>query len=402
MTVEGVVLYIGGGEAQHSAEMLRMQNFFHFRGQEGWLTASSGIASELPTPGTGLRISPGPFLINSRFPGGASQSYMGRVITGTDVPTTNVPPGSPRSDLVVMNIEDPYPTDGGSWPFPGGPGSDSRRTGPYAKIRVIDGVPDNTLSLADLPSSRPEREWTAIPICRLDRPQNTGTVSNDMVIPLRSVINPWSGVQLPQEILNQLDQIEDAVSDIGDSLDGILKQKFPVPAIYTNAGLISTQNLPGNTAYVTDRDWKTWPIEWVSKYIVPPWCTYVTIDLDLISVLFQTGSAAAGVDSNVFFGLRYVMGNSISSIGYYELLEPNDVYYSACPDKRPNRPPQYTNIKFGANMYVTKQDIGKKVTGALQVKMFDGNPARLYNGILKIIPGVSTTASVVNFKERPN
>ena len=112
MAVEGVVLYIGGGEAQHSAEMLRMQNFFHFRGQEGWLTASSGVASENATPGTALLVSPGPFIINSRFSGGAMQSYMGRILTGTTVETTAVPPGSGRSDFVVMNIEDPYPTDG--------------------------------------------------------------------------------------------------------------------------------------------------------------------------------------------------------------------------------------------------------------------------------------------------
>lgn len=397
--VEGVPLFIGGGEASHSAELMRTSNFFHFRGQEGWLTASAGSATEYATPGTGVTIMPGPFLVNSRFAGGALQSYIGRILTAVNVPTTNVPPGDPRSDLVVMNIEDPYPQDGTFWPFPGAVGSESRRDGPYIRLRVIDGVPTNTLSIDDLDVGRPERGWTCIVIARLDRPANTGTVTQSMIKNLRTIINPWAGIQLPQEILDRIGDLEDALSELGDPVDGIPGQRFAVPA----ARLISGQcyyPASQNTVSPSDTSWKTWPMEGQNAILVPPWATHVAFSCDVIGAQFMTSSGSSGVDANVYLGFRFVLGNAYSQTTYNELIEPNDVYYASTPDKRATRPPILVNLKFVGEFKIATADIGKAVQGSTQISRFPGSGGRLYNGKLVALPGVTAGSWVYEFKEK--
>jgi hypothetical protein len=402
MAVEGVPLYIGGGEAEHSAEMLRMQNYFHFRGQEGWLTATSGAVTPLATPGSGVTLSPGPFLINSRFSGGAMQAYMGRILQATDASTTNVPPGSGRSDLVVMNVEDPYPSDGTDWPYPGAAGSGARATGPYINIRVIDNVPATTLSLSDLPLNRPERNWTAIPAARLDRPANTGTVTSDMIVELRSIINPWAGIQLPQEILDNIQNLDTAVSDIGETVEGILNQKFPVPAAQIDAITCYTP-LTSNMVAANNTSFTTWPAEANNWLIVPPWATSMRFYIEIIGALCQYRGTTNGVDANVFMSMNLTVGHVTSQPSIQEFIEPNDVYYGPCADKRYNRAPFYCNPKVAGRIQLDPRDIGRP-TGfhtAIAMLSYDANRclAINHNGAIGAVPGATEVYFSFEFLE---
>lgn len=402
MAVEGVPLFIGGGEAQHSAEMMRMQNYFHFRGQEGWLTSSSGAVTTLDTPGTGVQLMPGPFLVNSRFAGGAMQMYMGRILEATQADTTNVPPGSPRSDLVVINVEDPYPSDGVDWPYPGVAGSTSRQTGPYVNVRVIEGVPATTLTLDDLDVSRPERGWTALVAARLDRPANTGTITADMIVPLRSIVNPWAGIQLPQAILDNLIDLDTAVSEIGEDVAGLLKQKLPVPAAQIDA-ITCSAPLSANTVAPTSFSFATWPQESNNHIIVPPWATHMRFYFEAIGALCQYRGNTDGVDANVFCSMRVAIGHATSLASMQEFIEPNDVYYGPCSDKRYNRAPFFCNPKVAGRLTLDTRDIGRVVNWHTEIRMQSYDPTRCmslnHNGSIAAVPGTTEAYFAFEFLE---
>lgn len=402
MAVEGVPLYIGGGEAEHSAEMLRMQNFFHFRGQEGWLTSTSGQVNTLPTPGAGVTLNPGPFLINSRFAGGAMQAYMGRILEATEVDSTNVPPGAPRSDLVVMNIEDPYPSNGVDWPFPGAVGSGGRAQGPYINARIIPDVPAGCLSLTDLPSNRPERGWTAIPAARLDRPPNTGTITADMIVPLRSIINPWAGIQLPQEVLDNLANLDTAVSDIGEAVEGLLQQKIPVPAAVLDA-VTCSYPLSQNTVYPSSTSWTKWPKESDWNIIIPPWATHMRFRYEIIGALCKTSGSVDRVDANVYMSMQVVIGHAASDGSIMEFIEPRDVYYGPCDDVRYNRAPFYCDPKVAGRLTLDPRDIGKVVNWHTNIKMLSYDSTRCgvqyHQGVIQAVPGNTEIAFEFEFLE---
>lgn len=401
MAVEGVPLYIGGGEAEHSAEMLRMQNFFHFRGQEGWLTSSSGAVQTLGTPGTGVQLLPGPFLINSRFAGGAMQAYMGRILEATVADTTNVPPGPGRSDLVVMNVEDPYPSDGTDWPYPGAPGSMARQTGPYINVRVIDDVPSNCLTLDDLDNTRPERSWTSICAARLDRPGNTGTVTADMIVPLRAIINPWAGIQLPQAILDNLDDLDTAVSDLGEAVEGLLQQKIPAPAAQIDAVTCSA-SISSNTVNPSATSYVTWPQEANSKIIIPPWATHMRYYLEVIGALCRTHSSLPSIDANVYCSMRINIGHATGSGSIQEFVEPTDIYYSGCSDIRFVRQPFYCDPKVAGRLTIDPRDIGKVVSWNAQVAMKATDSFSCcsnHNGQLEALPGITEVYFSFEFLE---
>lgn len=367
MAVEGVPLFIGGGEAQHSAEMLRLQTYFHFRGQEGWLTSTSGQVKALDTPGAGVQVFPGAFCVNSKFAGGAMQTYMDRILQATEVDTTNVPPGAARSDLVVINIEDPYPSDGVDYPYPGAAGTTARKLGPYAVLRVIPGVPATTLTLDDLDTGRPERNWTALVAARIDRPANTGTITSDMITDLRAIVNPWAGIQLPQAILDNLADLDTAVTEIGEEVEGLLKQKIPAPAAQIDA--TTCTSIFGNIVTPGVTNWTTWPPEANSKIIVPPWATHMRFYFEVIGALCKTNGSVAGIDANVFASMRLVIGHAASLGSIMEFIEPLDVYYGPCCDIRINRAPFFADFKVAGRLTLDSRDIGKVTNWAAQIKM---------------------------------
>lgn len=273
MAIDGVPLWIGGDEARHSAELLRLQNWMIYRGQEGFLTADAGRCVELATPGEGVRLLPGPFVINSRFPNGAYQSYISNIINDEIVQTTIVPPGDGRSDLVVLNVEDPYPNGGTVWPLPAD--AETRQFGPYIRARVVEGVPASCVALSQLPADRTERTWTALASARLDRPANTGTVTQDMIKPVNAVLNPWSGISIPDEIL--------------ELLSGDLQLGIPPESTDQSTCIASSANtlLPNQSTF------KRFPAETHGTYGVPNYANWCEMWFEIIGVL-HTNSVSGG------------------------------------------------------------------------------------------------------------
>lgn len=184
MALDSVPYFVEGG-AEHSAEVMRTLAYAIFGGQEGILERLDFAVRELDTPGTAVQVWPGVAPILNRAPGAFSQMYVGRMPTATQVNITPTDSSGGRSDLVIARVENPL--DGsGLW----SPPSDAT-TGPYIFIRVIEGVPAGTKSLTQLSNIGP---FSAVPLARIDIPASTGTVTDDMITDLRTIVNPATGL----------------------------------------------------------------------------------------------------------------------------------------------------------------------------------------------------------------
>lgn len=385
MAIDGVPLWIGGNEAIHSAELLRMLNYMVFRGQEGFTQKPTILP--LNTPGAGVQIYPVPFVINSKFSGGALQSYMDRITQSEVVNTTATPVGSVRSDLVVINVEDPYPSGGVQWPYPGAVGTDGRRFGPYVRSRVIENVPINTYSVADLPTNRVERGWTAIAVARLDRPANSNTVTADQIKPLGIVINPFQGITLPPEILNNLANINDSISDLGDVVEGLVKQRFSVPdtfvkIAYSVNGGASGAVLPTNNTFINFPNEAQWPV------LIPTWATYAEV-LVVMTGAYQRATAV-NTTAHIWGETRVSIGTTVGDtcpFDYDEIPGGN----LADVNRLGNRP-LFVNA---STVPIASADRGKKVTVKQMARMYAD-----VNTKGKIVADAATNTYInVKFKE---
>lgn len=385
MAIDGVPLWIGGGEADHSAELLRMLNYAIFRGQEGFLYRPQVIPRS--TPGGGVQILPVPFVINSKFAGGGLQSYMDRIYTAEDVPTTATSPGVTRSDLVVLNVEDPYPSGGTQWPYPGASGSEARRTGPYVKAKIVENVPVNTVSLYDLNSGRTERGWSAIAVARLDRPANSNTITADQIKPLGAVINPFQGVTLPAEILAKLATIDDAIGDLGDAVSGILNQKFPVPDTFVSS-VYSVNGAASGTILYTNNSYIQFPAEAQWSVLVPTWATHAEV-LIIMTGAYQRAQVS-GQSAHIWGAFRASIGTDNGDecpFDYDEIPGGN----LADVNRLGNRPV----FTYVSRIPISSGNRGKKVTVKQMGRMFSDANTR---GKIVADAGTNTYISI-KFKE---
>lgn len=169
--------FVGG--ANHEADVARLITFAAFHAQEGVLGAFDCVCSELDVPGPAVRVAPGVTNIFARGLGSVRQSYANALETEDVVAIAPTDASGPRSDLIIVRVEDPN-IPGSGW-NPADP-----TTGPFQFTRVIPGVPATTNNVQQV---RPGD--SAITIARIDIPggpgQETGTITNDMITDLRSI-----------------------------------------------------------------------------------------------------------------------------------------------------------------------------------------------------------------------
>ena len=127
-------------------------------------------------PGAGVRVAPGGAVIRSKAAGGAQQTYVGRNPDDDLIEIAATTSAGGRSDLIVARIADPF--------MPGEPFDepDDPRVGPYIYTDIISNVAAGTTAV---PSG-----MSAIPLARIDIPKSTGTITAEMIKPLRKLSNP--------------------------------------------------------------------------------------------------------------------------------------------------------------------------------------------------------------------
>lgn len=176
MAFFGVPWMIGGGQAQHSADVGRIIAHAAFGGIEGVVQPTDLAVLPLSTPGGGVRVLPGSCAVTSRGVGATGQMYVNRNTAQETVTINPTTSSGPRSDLLVAQVMDPFST-GEGWSAPGTP-----TTGPYMAFRVIQGVSSSTTTVAGT-----GLVTSAIALARIDIPTSTATIQASHIKDLRQV-----------------------------------------------------------------------------------------------------------------------------------------------------------------------------------------------------------------------
>ncbi|MFF4276114.1 hypothetical protein [Streptomyces sp. NPDC001536] len=177
MAWDGVPWFVEGTVA--SEETVRLLVEAALCGGEGVIAPADLLVTALDSPGAAVQVAAGAMAAKRRATGGGgNQSYAARMPTPEQVDIEPTGADGPRSDLVIVRIEDPY--GGETWPEPEDP-----TIGPYVYTRVITDVPTGTTSIHDIdPTS------AAITLARVDLPASTSAVTAAMVKDLRQIARP--------------------------------------------------------------------------------------------------------------------------------------------------------------------------------------------------------------------
>lgn len=165
--------------ARHDANVLRAMVELVSEGQEGVRGSDHLAVKALSTPGGSVTVAPGVYSVRNTAAGGVYENYVGKVLENEPVDVSPTDSSGPRTDLVILRIENPYVAGTGTWAEPASPAD-----GPYAHVRVIEGVPANTQTVRGVNGT-----WSAITLARITRPASTGIVTQAHITDLRSMID---------------------------------------------------------------------------------------------------------------------------------------------------------------------------------------------------------------------
>ncbi|MEU1134479.1 hypothetical protein ABZ383_32240 [Streptomyces sp. NPDC005900] len=167
MALNGIPIATTGGE--HTAQQFRMMIKDLARDNQGVTTGLDLKVSALSTPGAGVQISDGSAVIAGKV--SSVQGYYSAYNIGSDTVAIAATGGSPRSDMLVMRVQDPDYE-----------GTRNPETDPIVFWEV---VPNVSSTATTVPSG-----YSAIPLARIDIPASTATITNAMIKDLRKVANP--------------------------------------------------------------------------------------------------------------------------------------------------------------------------------------------------------------------
>ena len=219
----GSVYAVDGSEL--TGPVLRAQLQSATRAGEGIIEYGDLRVRELAVPGTSVRVASGSCVIRGKevsFQGSYYGTNFGE--ENIEIPETGA---SPRSDMIVAQVEDPT--------ISGSPWGHDPATEPLVYIRRIPGVPSTATTIAQ--TSQPG--ITAIPLARIDLPASTGTVVQARIVDLRQMMDERSKVVM---------RVQRGVSPI---------------------------DYAGN---ITSPDFENWPDLVWTDVDVPSWATQVQID----------------------------------------------------------------------------------------------------------------------------
>lgn len=357
MAFTGVPMMIGGGEAQHSADLMRhlVSNFFY--GVQGVIRAGDCQIKAQPAPDGSVRMVPGGVAIENRSLGGARQAYFDY---NADDARIDIPPtgsSGARSDLIVARVEDPYAA-GTQWQYPV-----NRALGPYIFPRVIPNVARNIFDVAQLGNG-----WSAVTLGRVDQPPNNTAIQPYMIVDLRSMANGPQRWQEPDP-----------------------PEFPPPPQVDTSLWTESRIQATSQSLNYTDRTFINWPSSAAWKVPIPAWACGVD--------MFFVVQNPKQLDGHVWGELRGGIDASGSSGSFFGTPMPFDM--DAIPGASgaggwmPNRIPHFysTTLSWGGDSAYQ----GKVRTFRLQGKMYDDNATRG-----KITADTGTVIYVsLNFKRYP-
>lgn len=282
----GVPWAVGGG-ADNAIEHARMIPWAIYQGSEGVLGNLDLQVVATATPGGTVQINPGGYVIVARGLGQTYESYMGKYGQAVTVPISANNSGSSRSDLIILRIEDNH-VAGEPWSAPA-----SNDSGPYRNILPVQGVPSTTRSVSQLGNS-----WSAIALARIDIPAFTSTITNAMIVPVRTKVSAPSPPVPPATIII------------------VENDNCPDNPDYLYSNILPGSGSNNDFAPGTIGSWRDWPssASWIVP--IPKWATRADVFLCLYSVRLNedvAGSTRMNIDgtlftNNVDFDVNYTGG----------------------------------------------------------------------------------------------
>lgn len=317
MSLLGVPWFIDGGNARHDAKIARMLSYAATNGMEGVSGALDLRVRELETPGAAVRAAPGGVVVLNRALGGAYETYLDKADSEFTIDIAPTDSSGGRSDLVILRVENPWEA-GGGWDPPV-----DEENGPYIHARVIQGVDPGLTDVHDYNAN-----WSAITLCRIDIPASTATITDSMIVDLRSI----SGLG-------------------GERINGVVAHEM-----YTEASRSQTGN---DDLVSTETTFVNWPSVANWQVPVPSWANGVDIFCVVANPEQHSG--------HVWGELRLNIGNG-QSVGI-----PSTFDMDAISTTQPNRIPvfcsgtqpipanvrgQIVNVKLEARQYADAATTG--------------------------------------------
>lgn len=247
MPLDSVPWFVGGG-AEHSPEVARTLAYAATGGKQGVISPGDLKVTPTSVPGSNVQVSVGAAVIPSRNATGRNQSYVARMNTADTAAIAATSSSGGRSDLVVIQIEDPW-VSGEPWQDPSDP-----TVGPYVFTRVISNVPAGTTDLNNV-SGYSGR--TAITLARIDIPASTGTITAAMITDLRDLANPRS------------------------------------------ERTVLSGTLTGAERVLNTETWQSFPVNGINNVVVPSWATHAVIRVE---------TTVRAVSGDTYFWLQAFMG----------------------------------------------------------------------------------------------
>lgn len=170
-------IYVGEDAAEHKPSQIRLLSYGLTTGVEGVFGNPDCAIKALGTPGAFIQAMPGAYNVLARHLGGSYESYAGSFDEAETVAVSPVGSGGPRSDLVILRIQDTSVSGSGTWPA-----APSAADGPYAYIVVEENVGSTVWDVSQVNST-----WSAITLARIDRDASTGIVDQSHITDLRSL-----------------------------------------------------------------------------------------------------------------------------------------------------------------------------------------------------------------------
>ncbi|PRX91992.1 hypothetical protein [Allonocardiopsis opalescens] len=208
--------------------LMRLMHGSATRSGEGVVDIGDLAVRELAVPGTSVRVGSGATTVLGReiqWQG----SYYSYNTGDIEVPITPTGSGSGRSDLIIARVEDPT--------FAGSPWThNASDTLVYARV-IEDVDPGET----GIPAGE---TISAIPLARLDIPASTGTITQDMIVDLRQMMDPRSTqvvrIQRGMDPIDYAGDVTDAYENWPNNPWNLAGARVPIPAWATQAQIRAT------------------------------------------------------------------------------------------------------------------------------------------------------------------
>lgn len=346
-------------KALHRPSAIRLLSYGLTTGTQGVIGNTDLQVRALGTPGNQVQVMPGAFNVLARHLGGAYESYAGKIrVAETSQPISPTTSSGGRSDLVILRVENPYVSGSGAWEEPADPVE-----GPYAFVRVIEGVPNTTYDVRQLTSIGGDT-WSAITLARIDRPASTGVVTSaaGVIRDLRSL------------------------ASLGGTRTVIVENPAVEPPPIASSYFLQFKDQPRDATYPSseithnywsaNQQWQSWPNRATWQVPVPSWAVSMDIDAAIFNAQILDGDVFAQLSFEIAGSRGYVSPNVIA-IDYVQV------------------PGRHT-LPFGGTYPVPAAIRGKVVTFRMQMASYHPAPGRMD-------AKTGTTAKLaVNFQRVPD